>query len=57
MTLKPCPACGAKKGALVEAVGARFSYHVKCGVCGFVTDSVKLPGIADKLWNEAKKKQ
>ena len=55
MTLKPCPACGAKKGELVEAAGARFPFHVKCGACGWVTDSVKLLGIAEKLWNEAKK--
>jgi hypothetical protein len=27
-----------------------------CGACGFTTDWVRLASVAEKLWNEAKKK-
>jgi hypothetical protein len=33
-----------------------FPYRVECGACGFTTDFVKLPGVAAKLWDEAKGK-
>lgn len=32
----------------------RFPFRVECKACGFMTDSAKLPGVAAKLWNEAK---
>ena len=54
--LKACPACGEKKGELVRSGGSRFPFAVACRACGWSTDFVKLPGIAVKLWNEAKKK-
>ena len=55
MTLKACPACGKKQGKVVERRGARFPFYVHCGACGWITESVKLRGVAEKLWNEAKK--
>jgi len=54
--LKACPNCGKKEGKLVDRVPAKFPYAVICGACGFTTDWVRLPGVAEKLWNEAKKK-
>lgn len=54
-TLNPCPACGKKAGELKKSeLGSRFPYRVQCATCGFMTEFVKLPGIAVKLWNEAK---
>jgi hypothetical protein len=35
--------------------GGRFPYFVKCNACGWSTDLVRLPGIAVKLWNDAKR--
>lgn len=55
MTLKACPACGKKKGELVERKGSRFPFYACCRACGWITESVKLKGVAEKLWNEAKK--
>ena len=53
--LKPCPACGKSAGELKKSeLPSRFPYFVKCSACGFTTDLVRLPGIATKLWNEAK---
>jgi ssDNA-binding Zn-finger/Zn-ribbon topoisomerase 1 len=52
--LKPCPSCGKRAGELKKAEGARFPWHVDCTECSFMTPLVKLPGIAVKLWNEAK---
>ena len=53
--LKPCPACGKQAGELKKSeLPSRFPYYVKCGACGFSTDLVRLPGVAVKLWNEAK---
>ena len=54
--LKPCPACGKTNGELVKGDVSRFPYSVQCRACGWATDFVKLPGIAVKLWNEAKRK-
>lgn len=34
----------------------RFSYRGEYAACGLTTESVKLPGVAVKLRNEAKKK-
>lgn len=51
--LKACPSCGKEVGELQKS-DVRFPYHVKCNACGFVTDFVSLPGVAVKLWNEAK---
>jgi uncharacterized Zn finger protein len=54
--LKPCPACGKREGELKKSeFGSRFPWHVKCKACGCFTEFVTLPGIAAKLWNEAKK--
>ncbi len=53
--LKACPACGKKKGEMVENGTARFPYAVQCRGCGWVTPYVKLRDLAEKLWNEAKK--
>jgi hypothetical protein len=55
--LEACPECGEKKGELVKRVGSRFPYYVICRACGWLTQFVRLPGIAEKLWNEAKPKQ
>jgi hypothetical protein len=54
--LKPCPACSKKEGKRAAGQLARFPYAVVCGACGFTTDWVRLPGVAEKLWNEATKK-
>lgn len=35
-------------------LGSRFPYYVKRNARGWSTDLVRLPGIAIKLWNEAK---
>jgi hypothetical protein len=40
---------------LIESKAARFPFRVKCGACGWMTDSVKLAAVAEKLWNEAKR--
>ena len=53
--LKPCPACGKKQGKLVDRKPARFPYAVVCGACGFTTDWVRLPGVAEKLGFKAKR--
>jgi uncharacterized Zn finger protein len=53
--LKACPNCGKKEGKLVERRGARFPFYVHCGACGWATESVKIRGVAEKLWNEAKR--
>jgi ssDNA-binding Zn-finger/Zn-ribbon topoisomerase 1 len=56
VNLKPCPACGKNQGELRKSeFGSRFPHYVKCGACGFMTEFVTLPGVAAKLWNEAKK--
>jgi hypothetical protein len=54
-TLKACPACGKKEGKLIDRRPARFPFAVHCGACGWSTDYVKLRGVAEKLWNEAKR--
>jgi hypothetical protein len=51
---KPCPSCGKKQGELVERKPARFPFAVHCRACGWSTEYVKIPGVAEKLWNEAK---
>jgi len=53
--LKPCPACGKKEGKLVDRRPARFPYAVVCPACGWTTDWVRIAGVAEKLWNDAKK--
>lgn len=54
--LKLCPVCDEQKGELKKSeFGARFPHYVKCKACGYMTEMVKLPGVAVKLWNEAKK--
>jgi hypothetical protein len=56
VNLKPCPACGQNQAELRRSeFGSRFPFYVKCGACGFMTEQVTLPGVAVKLWNEAKK--
>jgi hypothetical protein len=51
--LKPCPNCGKRAGELKKSeFGSRFPYYVKCN--GWATDLVRLPGVAIKLWNDAK---
>lgn len=55
VTLKGCPACGKDEGKLINRTGARFPFAVTCGACGWSTEHVKLQGVAEKLWNEAKK--
>ncbi len=53
--LKPCLRCGEKDGELKRSeLPSRFPWNVVCKACGFTTESVKLRGIAVKLWNEAK---
>jgi len=52
--LKPCPACNKQQGELLKREGARFPYYVH-RECGWITEFVKLPEIAVKLWNEAKR--
>jgi len=55
--LRPCPACGKKAGELKRSeLPTRFPWRVQCNACGFTTELVKLPGVASKLWNEAKAK-
>jgi hypothetical protein len=53
--LKACPACGKKQGEVAENLGARFPFAVQCRACGWSTEYVKLRGVAEKLWNDAKK--
>jgi uncharacterized Zn finger protein len=54
--LNTCPACGKAAGELRQSeFGSRFPYFVKCKACGYVTEMVKLPGVAAKLWNESKR--
>jgi uncharacterized Zn finger protein len=53
--LKPCPACGKQAGELIEDKTSRFPFRVKCGACGWMTDSAELVAVAAKLWNEAKR--
>ena len=55
-SLKPCPNCGKKEGKLADRRPARFPYAVICGACGWTTDWVRIAGVAEKLWNEAKKR-
>jgi len=52
--LGPCPHCGKREGDLVNAGAGRFPYFVTCKACQFMTGQVRLPGVAVKLWNEAK---
>jgi len=52
--VKLSPNCGKKEGKLAVRKPARFPYAVICGACGFTTDWVRLPGVAEKLWNEAR---
>jgi hypothetical protein len=54
--LKACPACGEKKGELASSGVSRFPFAVQCRACGWSTAWVKLEAIAEKLWNEAKRK-
>jgi hypothetical protein len=54
--LKACPNCGKKEGKLADRRPARFLYAVICGACGWTTDWVRIAGVAEKLWNDAKKK-
>ena len=54
--LKPCPNCGKKAGELKKSeLPSRFPWRVECSSCHFATDFVRLPGVAMKLWNDAKK--
>ena len=53
--LAACPACGKQAGELLEDKTSRFPFQVKCGACGWMTDSMKLATVAVKLWNEAKR--
>ena len=53
--LKACPNYGKKQGKLADRSLARFPYALVCGACGWTTAWVRLPGVAEKLWNEAKK--
>lgn len=54
--LKPCPNCGKQAGELKKSeLPTRFPWRVQCGACGFTTEFVRLPGVASKLWNEAKR--
>jgi hypothetical protein len=55
--LKPCPNCGKREGKLADRRPARFPYAVICTACGFTTDWTRLAGVAEKLWNEAKKRE
>ena len=53
--LNPCPKCGKRAGELKKSdLPTRFPWRVECSSCGFMTDFVRLPGVAVKLWNEAK---
>ena len=53
--LRPCPACGKQAGELKKSeLPTRFPYRVEYSACGFTTNLVQLPGVALKLWNEAK---
>jgi ssDNA-binding Zn-finger/Zn-ribbon topoisomerase 1 len=53
--LKACPNCRKLAGELKKSeLGSRFPYYVKCNACGWGTDMVRLPGVAVKLWNDAK---
>lgn len=55
--LKPCPNCGKQAGEIKQSeLPTRFPYRVQCGACGYMTEFVKLPGVAVKLWNDAKRK-
>jgi hypothetical protein len=54
--IRACPSCGEPTGELKKSeLGSRFPYYAKCNARGWSTDLVRLPGIAVKLWNEARK--
>jgi hypothetical protein len=40
---------------LLDRRPSRFPFAVQCGACGWLTEYVKLPAVAEKLWNEAEK--
>jgi hypothetical protein len=52
--LGPRPRCGKRKGAISDAGSGRFRFLAYCSACGFTTESVRVRGVAVKLWNEAK---
>lgn len=53
--LEPCPNCGKRAGELKKSeLPSRFPYRVECSSCGFMTEFVRLPGVAVKLWNEVR---
>lgn len=54
--LKPCPKCRKKAGKPVELTAGRFRHAVACEACGWSTEYARTTGVAEKLWNEAKKK-
>lgn len=56
MTLKACPRCGKKEGQIVESIGSRFPFAAHCRACGWWTEHVKIRAVAEKLWNDAKKR-
>jgi hypothetical protein len=41
----------------LDRKGARFPFAVQCRACGWMTEFVKLPGVAEKLWTEAKRQK
>src|ERR1051325_3752466 len=56
MALNPCPNCGKRGGKLADRRPARFPFAVVCSAYGWSTNWVRIAGVAEKLWNEAKKK-
>ncbi len=55
MTLKPCPQCLKKAGKHVEIIVGRFRRAIVCEACGWSTPYARTRGVAEKLWDEAKK--
>ena len=49
-----CPKCGKREGKVHETRAGKFRYFVMCGNCTWGPPSETTPGIAVKLWNEAK---
>jgi hypothetical protein len=55
--LGPCRSCSKNAGEVIELKTGRFRFYVSCKACPFMTEPARTPGIAAKLWNDAKPKK
>ena len=54
LTLGPCPRCGKREAKARDVERGKFRFYVVCNACSFMTAVARTPGIAAKLWNDAK---